>query len=46
MKAIKIKDSTYDYIMSQGEFRETLDDIIVRLIGSKRKTTKDKEVHA
>jgi predicted CopG family antitoxin len=32
-RTIKVKQSTYDGIMKLGEFQETFDDVIQRIIG-------------
>jgi hypothetical protein len=42
-RSIKIKDSTYDYLMSQGRFRETWDDIIVRLANIPNKEVQQRQ---
>ena len=42
-KAIRVKPATYDWIRSQGRYGESMDDIIVRLLGRKKQ---NKEVPA
>ncbi len=32
MKMLKIKDSTHDELLSLGEFRETMDDIVSKCV--------------
>jgi len=36
-KSVKLKESTYDWLLSQGKFRESMDDIILRLSKAKKK---------
>jgi hypothetical protein len=36
-KSVKLKESTYDWLLSQGKFRESMDDIILRLAKKQNK---------
>jgi len=37
-KSVKLKTSTYDFLAKQGTYGESMDDIIMRLSKSKKKT--------
>ena len=38
-KSVKLTKQTYDWLLSQGKFRESMDDIILRL--SRKSKTKE-----